>query len=72
MESRDTVKQLITKLKNMAERGSEHEAAIAKTKLENLLKKYGLTIEDALDEQREYLPFKVSKCYAADCEAVSE
>ena len=59
----DTVKRLIAKLQNMVERGNLYEARIAKTKLEALLDKYGLTIEDALDEQLEEFSYKVRDKY---------
>lgn len=40
------VKELALKLKEMADRGTEHERVVAEKKLSSLLKKYGLTIDD--------------------------
>lgn len=42
----DKVKQLALKLKEMAERGTEHERVVAEKKLTSLLKKYNLTLKD--------------------------
>lgn len=40
------VKELALKLKEMADRGTEHERLVAENKLTTLLNKYGLTLQD--------------------------
>lgn len=42
----DTIRERLLKIKSLAERGSEHEAILAKEKFIELLEKYGLTEED--------------------------
>jgi hypothetical protein len=54
----DTIKSLMSKLLNMAQKGSEFEALIAKEKLDKLLKKHKLTILDIMDSERNFEPFK--------------
>lgn len=45
------VKSLALKLKEMADRGTEHERAVAEKKLSSLLNKYRLTIKDIIENE---------------------
>lgn len=45
------VKLLALKLKEMAERGTEHERVVAEKKLSSLLNKYRLTIKDIIENE---------------------
>ena len=46
------MKEQIKKIKEMAERGTEHERKVASLKLKKLCKKYGIKIEDLDKEER--------------------
>lgn len=54
------VKTLALKLKEMADRGTEHERVVAEKKLSSLLNKYGLTIKDVVENEvkRRTFPYK--------------
>lgn len=47
------------KLKVMAERGTEHEAKVARAKLNNLLNEYGISEEQIMDHEKKVYRFPV-------------
>jgi len=51
MEDFESIKSKILKLQALVEKGIDGEAANAKRVLENLLRKYGLTLEQVISEQ---------------------
>lgn len=57
----DKVKDRLIKLKNLAEQGYKGEAIAAKRALEEMLNKYGMTIEDLLNEKPEWRWIKVGR-----------
>ena len=54
----ETIKSKIQKLLELSERGEEHEAEVAKAKLEELLKKNNLTLEDISSVERKERVFR--------------
>lgn len=54
----DTIKQRLLKIKSLAERGEIHEAEIARRKLEEGLKRYGLSLEDLNGTVRKRYDYK--------------
>lgn len=51
MDDFESIKSKILKLQTLVEKGIDGEAANAKRVLENLLRKYGLTLEQVISEQ---------------------
>lgn len=51
------VKELASKLKEMAERGTEHERLVAENKLKSLLNKYGITLLDITKNEKKLRTF---------------
>lgn len=47
----------LRKILQMAERGTKHEASVARSKLNNLLEKHGLTIDDIREQEKKIYDF---------------
>ncbi|UYI72842.1 MAG: hypothetical protein OGM07_15265 [Bacteroides xylanisolvens] len=57
----DKIRDKLLKLKNLAEQGYKGEAIAAKRALEEMLNKYGLTLESLFDEEVEWRWIKVGR-----------
>lgn len=61
MENIESIKDKLLKLKNLAERGCQGEAIAAQRALENMLKKYGLTLGDICNDKLQWHWIKTGK-----------